>query len=110
MATGGDERPRDDPAFVRRLFDATPDGLWLFDDDAVTIWANPRLARIVGRDDEDLVGLSVHEFFDEQGGRDFDVNFARMLAEGTGAENIEAYFVRPDGTAVWGLISYAPVH
>ena len=48
MATGGGERLGEDPAFVRRLFDASPDGLWLFDDDAVTLWANRRMARIVG--------------------------------------------------------------
>ncbi|GAA4707992.1 response regulator [Nocardioides conyzicola] len=109
MAPGDDARPEDDPAFVRRLFDATPDGLWLFDDRAVTIWANPRMARIVGREVDAMSGVSVHELFDEQGRRDFDDHLAEMLATGSGAENIEAYFVRPDGTAVWGLISYAPV-
>src|SRR6478609_5609982 len=39
-----------------------------------------------------------------------DDHLAEMLVSGTGAENLEAYFVRPDGTAVWGLISYSPVH
>ncbi len=110
MATGGDERSWDEPALVRRLFDANPDGLWLFDDEGVTTWANANMARLLGRDLDELVGLHVHDLFDEQGRRDFDTHLAGMLISGTGAENLEAYFLRPDGTAVWGLISYTPVH
>jgi two-component system sensor histidine kinase/response regulator len=111
MATGGEGRqPEDDPALLRRLFEANPDGLWLFGDDGVTTWANANMARILGRDLDELVGMRVRELFDEQGRLDFDANLAGMLASGTGAENIDAYFIRPDGTAVWGLISYAPVH
>src|SRR6478609_4429122 len=110
MATGVDgERPGDDPALLRRLFDANPDGLWLFGDDGVTTWANAHMARILGRAPEEIVGLAAHDVFDEQGRRDFDTHLAGMVATGTGAENIDAYFIRPDGTAVWGLISYAPV-
>jgi PAS domain S-box-containing protein len=110
MASGGDRRSWDEPALVRRLFDANPDGLWLFDDEGVTTWANANMARILGRDLDELVGLHVHDLFDEQGRRDFDTHLAGMVVSGVGAENLEAYFVRPDGTAVWGLISYTPVH
>jgi PAS domain S-box-containing protein len=110
MATGGEQRAWDDPALVRRLFDANPDGLWLFDDSGVTRWANANMARLLGRELDDLLGLHVHDVFDEQGRRDFDAHLAGMLASGEGAENLEAYFLRPDGTAVWGLISYTPVH
>src|SRR6478752_1457647 len=100
MATGGDQASWDDPALVRRLFD----------DDGVTRWANANMARLLGRDLDALSGLHVHDVFDEQGRRDFDAHLAEMLVSGTGAENLEAYFIRPDGTAVWGLISYTPVH
>ncbi|WP_051551625.1 response regulator [Nocardioides sp. URHA0020] len=110
MAAGGDgQRAGEDPALLRRLFDANPDGLWLFGDDGVTTWANAHMARIFGRDLDELVGLAVHDVFDEQGRRDFDDHLARMVETGVGAENVDAYFVRPDGTAVWGLISYTPV-
>src|SRR4051794_3815905 len=110
MATGGAARAGDDPELVQRLFAANPDGLWLFDDDGVTTWANARMADLLGRDHDELLGMSARDVFDEQGQRDFDANLAGMLARGVGAENIDAYFLRPDGTAVWGLISYTPVH
>src|SRR6478735_5393427 len=99
----------DDPAFVRRLFDAHPDGLWLFDDDGVTVWANDNIARILGRSPDEMVRLPVRDVFDEQGRRDFDAHLVRMRESGVGAENVEAYFLRPDGTAVWGLLSHTPV-
>ena len=112
MATGGDgQRPGDDPALLRRLFDANPDGLWLFGDDGVTTWANAHMARILGRDARRA----------RRARRCTTSSTSRAAATstptspgwspaGTGAENIDAYFIRPDGTAVWGLISYAPVH
>ncbi|KQW48045.1 hypothetical protein ASC77_16775 [Nocardioides sp. Root1257] len=109
MTTGGGPQPTDDPLVLRRLFDANPDGLWLFDDTGITTWANAKMARILGREAADLPGLPAREVFDEQGRLDFDANLAGMVASGRGAENIEAYFLRPDGTAVWGLLSYAPV-
>lgn len=34
MATGGAQRGDADPELVRRLFDANPDGLWLFGEEA----------------------------------------------------------------------------
>ncbi|MBA2954640.1 response regulator [Nocardioides sp. MAH-18] len=99
----------DDPGFIRRLFDAHPDGLWVFDDDGVTVWANDHMARMLGRDPASMPGLPVHETMDEQGRRDFSAALARMVESGTGGQNIDSHFVRPDGTAVWGLVSFAPV-
>jgi two-component system sensor histidine kinase/response regulator len=49
MAVVGSNGPGSDPALLRRLFEAVPDGLWLFDDEGVTIWANDATARILGR-------------------------------------------------------------
>src|SRR6478735_1488191 len=99
----------DDPAFIRRLFDAHPDGLWVFDDDGLTVWANDNMARMLGRDPGSMAGLPVHDTMDDQGRADFDAALARMVASGTGGENIDSYFLRPDGTAVWGLVSVVPV-
>lgn len=100
----------DDPTFIRRLFDAHPDGLWVFDDDGVTVWANDHMARMLGRDPGTMPGLAVRDTMDEQGGRDFAAALARMVETGTGGHNIDSHFVRPDGTTVWGLVSFAPVH
>ncbi|PVG81989.1 hybrid sensor histidine kinase/response regulator [Nocardioides gansuensis] len=103
---GGSE----DEDFKLRLFDAVPDGLWLIDDEGVTRWANERMAQMLGRRLEEMVGLRVVETLDQQGRHDFERALARMRATGEGGTNIDSYLVRPDGTTVWGLVSFAPVH
>ncbi|MBZ5738367.1 response regulator [Nocardioides mangrovi] len=98
-----------DPDVVRRLFAAGPDGVWVFDDSGRTTYANAMMAEILGRDLEELHGLPVHEVFDEQGRTDFAGHFARMIATGAGGVNVESHFVRPDGSSVWGLVSFSPM-
>ena len=94
---------------ARLLFDLIPDGLWVFDDDAVTTWANDRMAEMLGRDPAEMVGLSVYDTLDEQGKVDFARALRRMIRTGEPQDDVDSYFIRPDGTAVWGLISFRPV-
>ena len=108
MTRGGlDGRGGDEVA--RLLFDLVPDGLWVFDDEAVTTWANDRMAQILGRTPEEMVGLSVFDTLDQQGREDFTRALLRMVRTGEPQDDIDSYFVRPDGTTVWGLISFRPV-
>ena len=99
----------DDGDLARRLFALIPDGLWVFDDEGTTTWANPRMAEILGRTPEEMVGLSVLDTLDDQGRADFRRHLDAMVASGEARENVDAYFVRADGTAVWALVSYVPV-
>jgi PAS domain S-box-containing protein len=110
MTSDGHDGSEVDPELVRRLFEAQTDGLWLFDDTGVTTWANAHMARILGRSVEEMRGLRATDVVDEQGRADFLASLAEMVRSGAGRENIDAYFLRPDGTAVWGLVSFAPVH
>jgi two-component system, sensor histidine kinase and response regulator len=101
--------PGADPGLIRRLFEANPDGIWVHDDAGITTYANAHMADLLGRSLDEMVGLHALEVFDEQGRRDFERELARMVASGEGRDNVEAYFVRPDGAAVWGLVSYTAV-
>ncbi|GAB3198967.1 hypothetical protein GCM10027062_14530 [Nocardioides hungaricus] len=99
----------DDGDLAARLFALIPDGLWVFDDEGRTTWANARMAEILGRAPEEMAGLSVFDTLDEQGRADFRRGLDAMVVSGEPGENLDSYFVRPDGTAVWGRVSYAPV-
>jgi two-component system sensor histidine kinase/response regulator len=110
MSSDGYADTGGDPDFLRRLFEANPDGLWVLDDDGVTTWANATMARILGRGLDEMVGLDAADLFDEQGRADFKASLARMVATGKAQDNLDSYFLRPDGTAVWGLVSFKPVH
>jgi two-component system, sensor histidine kinase and response regulator len=103
----GDEET--DPDLVRRLFEASPDGLWVFDDDGITTFANARMAEIVGRRVEDLQGLPVVELLDELGREQFRSHLAEITRRGTGQQNVETRFSHQTGPPVWGLVSYVPL-
>ena len=98
-----------DGSDASRLFALIPDGLWVFDDHGITTWANDRMAELLGRDPAEMVGLPVLDTLDDQGREDFARSLARMVRTGESHDNVDAYFVRPDGTAVWGLVSFRPV-
>ncbi|MGB0098721.1 MAG: ATP-binding protein, partial [Nocardioides sp.] len=99
----------DDPDLPGRLLALIPDGLWLFDDAGTTLWANDRMAELLGRTPEEMVGLSAFETLDQRGRDDLRADLVDRAASGKPRDNLDAYFVRPDGTALWGLVSYTPV-
>jgi len=109
MVTGGKDMADAEPDLVRRLFEAMPDGLWMFDDQGITTFANTRMAEIVGRTVEELQGLPVIDLLDEVGREQFEAHMAELVTAVGGRDNLETRFSRPVGEPVWGLVSYAPV-
>src|SRR6478735_362318 len=67
------------------------------------------MAELLGRDPSEMVGLRAQDTLDDQGRADFERHLATMVATGEGRVNVDSYFVRPDGTTVWGLISFTPL-
>ncbi len=98
-----------DAALRTRLFDAVPDGLWMFDDAGITTFANQRMADIVGRTLAELHGLPVGELLDDLGREQFAAHLAELASAEGGRDNVETRFSRPVGEPVWGLVSYGPV-
>ena len=61
---------------------ATPDGLWVFDSDGRTLFANDRLAEMLGRTPQEMVGFSVFDCLDDIGGRQFRQHLAELETAG----------------------------
>ena len=57
-----------------------------------------------------MVGMPVFDVLDEQGRHDFSRHLPVMIATGEPRDNLDAHFVRPDGSTFWGLVSYVPLH
>ena len=99
-----------DAELYRTLVEASADGLWLLDDEGRTLLYNPRMAELLGRTPEQMEGLSAYDVHDEQG----KVEFARHLTEARaghpGHFDKETKYIKPDGTPVWVLMSFRPVH
>lgn len=91
----------------RALVEASTDGLWIFDLDGVTTWANARMARLLGLEEAQLLGFRVEDALDEAGRVQFREHLAEMATAEVGQENLEAKLVRPDGTEIWTLVSWS---
>src|SRR5690349_19022990 len=107
--TGASEEGMDDAALALRLLSANPDGLWVIDDAGVTTYANENMARFLGLERDAMVGMPVFDVLDEQGRLDFGRHLPKMIESGAPRDNLDAHFVRADGTTFWGLVSYVPL-
>ncbi|CAI9412632.1 response regulator [Nocardioides sp. T2.26MG-1] len=110
MSSEGYDVAAGEPGPDLRPFELLPDGILIFDDAGVTTYVNQRMARMLGRTRPELVGMPIESLFDEQGRRDFRQWLSVMVATGEGRDNFDAFFYRPDGSTVWGLVSYVPMH
>jgi PAS domain S-box-containing protein len=87
-----------------RVVEEADEGFWIIDSEAVILYVNRSLARMLGSDPEDVLGRSAYEFlFDEDreaGGR----AFAEYLGKREGHER-EHRYRRRDGTELWARVS-----
>ena len=98
-----------DDALYRSLVRASSDGLWIFDETGTTIWANDRMAELLGLAPEDMIGFRVEDALDAPGREQFREHLVEMTTAEVGWENRESKFVRPDGTEIWTLLSFSPI-
>jgi len=98
-----------DGELYRSLVDASPDGLCVFDDKGRTLWANARMAELMGRRPEEMVGFPIQEALDAEGRRQLRSHLEELATAETGRHNLESLFLRPDGSTVWTLVSYSPL-
>ena len=94
----------------RLLVEASADGVWLLDEDGTTLFANPRIADLLGRTPEQMHRLSVYDTLDDQGQADFAEHLRQAVAGSPGEDDAPHQHVRGDGTTIWLLISWSPVH
>ena len=97
------------PQLHQRLVEASPDGLWLLDEHGRTVFANEGMARLLGRDRATLTGFSAFDALDADGHAQLREHLATMVSGHPGETNVESMLVRPDGSSIWTLVSWAPV-
>jgi PAS domain S-box-containing protein len=97
-----------DDLVERHLLRATPDALWLLALDGSTLYGNDRLSALLGRPVDTLTAASIFDVTDDQGRQDLARHLAAMRSHHPGADNEEVLILRPDGSQVWTLVSWAP--
>ena len=92
-------------ALYRDIVETSPDGIWVFDLEGRTIYANPRIAQMFGIDESELGDLTVFDTLDAQGRRPVRRRTWTAVRRGhVNSDEVEVQFVRRDGSAMWVLV------
>ncbi|MGQ9591382.1 MAG: sigma 54-interacting transcriptional regulator [Planctomycetota bacterium] len=91
----------------RQLVELAQEGIWAFDRDWKTTFANPRMAEMLGRSAEELLGTSIFEHIEpSQVSRAREELPCGRLAE---TDRHEYEFVRKDGGRIYASAKIAPI-
>jgi formate hydrogenlyase transcriptional activator len=91
----------------RRIVETANDGIWAMDADCRTTYANPRLAMMLGRTVEELLGHQTEDFmFPEDVPAHLEKTARRHEGE---SGTYELRLRRKDGSECWALVSDSPV-
>lgn len=91
-------------ALYRDIVETSPDGIWVFDLEGRTLFANHALARMFGAEASELLDLTVFDSLDEQGREQFAEHLEQLRRGELNAGDVECQFVRRDGSALWVLV------
>jgi PAS domain S-box-containing protein len=98
---------RDSEAQYRLIVDTAAEGIWVLGPDATTTFVNAKMAEMLGRSCDEMVGRPVTDFMFEE-----DVNDHQRKMENRRLglpENYERRFRRRDGETVWTHASATPI-
>lgn len=94
-------------ARYRRIVETSDEGIWVIDAQTRTTFANSRMARMLGYSVDEMMGLPLDAFMDEEGCIISAENVRRRQSGIT--EQHDFKFLRKDGVAVWTLMSTNPI-
>ena len=92
-------------ALYRDIVERSPDGIWVFDLDGRTLYANPALRQLFGVAEEQMSQLTVFDSLDDLGKTQFAAHLEDVRAGRTNEHDVESTFVRQDGSSLWVTIS-----
>ena len=87
----------------RSIVQTAEEGIWVIDAQTITTFVNPKMARMLGYTDAEMLGRSMYDFMDERAREDAQEN-VRRRARGI-SEQHDFRLTRKDGTDVWTAMS-----
>jgi PAS domain S-box-containing protein len=96
-------------ALYRRIVEESPDGIWVFDLEGRTIYANAAIAALHGSDPDDVGSLSVPDLLDAAGRTQFAAHLAALREGFFNPTDVECQWVRRDGSTLWVLLRESAV-
>ncbi|MCA1905667.1 MAG: PAS domain S-box protein [Desulfarculus sp.] len=103
-----DRRLRASEERYRRIVTTANEGIWVIDPANRTLFANQKMAEMLGCSPEEMVGRNIEEFIPQE---DMAIHQQQMEARREGfSDRYERRFRRRDGSLGWALISAAPLY
>ncbi|MCD4527465.1 ATP-binding protein [Nocardioides sp. cx-173] len=90
-----------DPELYRDIVETSPDGIWVFDLDGRTIYANAALATLYGVTRREFMQMSVADTLDDEGRRHFADHLAALRRGELNDGPVEGRFLAKDGSRPW---------
>jgi sigma-B regulation protein RsbU (phosphoserine phosphatase) len=91
----------------RRLSKTANEGIWILDAKNKTVYANPKLAGMLGYTPEEMVGMSFLHFIPTEGRINAEINLKRLRQGMSRKHDIK--FLRKDGGDLWAILSTSPI-
>ena len=91
----------------RRLVETLMEGIWVLDKDANTTFVNPSMARMLGYTVDEMLGMHLFSFMDEQG-RKNATHYLERRSQGV-KEHHDFEFIRKDGTRIYTSLETSPI-
>lgn len=91
-------------ALYRGIVETSPDGIWVFDLEGRTLYANSEIARMLGVNELGIANLTVFDSMDEAGQAQFRIHLEALRGGHFNSYEVECQFVRSDGTTFWVLV------
>ncbi|MEB3232150.1 MAG: ATP-binding protein [Leptolyngbyaceae bacterium] len=99
---------RDREEKYRRIIETSEEGIWLLDPQGNTIFANKKMAYLLGLTEMELQGMSLWKFFATHAEIHQAQAYFKRLRDGERSP-YDLCLTRPDGQAIWLLTNGAPI-
>jgi two-component system, NtrC family, sensor kinase len=98
---------RERESYYRCMIETASEGVWMFDADSKTTFANSRMAEMLGYTVEEILGRSLFEFMDREE-RASALAYVQRRRQGI-RERYDFKFTRKDGSHLWAIVSATPM-
>jgi PAS domain S-box-containing protein len=97
----------DEPARYHHIVEDSADGVWIIDADDKTTYANEATAKVLGYSRQEMIGMAVYEFLDDEWRAHATAGLAQRR---TGErQRMDVKYIRKDGGEIWAIMNASPL-
>jgi PAS domain S-box-containing protein len=92
----------------RTIVETAQEGIWLVNDQRITLYANQRMAEMLGYTVEEMIGRPARDFIFPEDIPEHEINWDKSVSGQRGL--FEFRYRKKDGSPIWMLLSNAPYY